>query len=235
MLTPVPHVSPLNVKEAKILVLDSCGERASMALFRGAEFCAEQVLAERTASTALLGAVRTMLAAESLTIGSLDGIGVVHGPGSFTGVRVGLALVKGLCEASGKPVAAVSRLAVLAHAARLDSGFALLSAGRDDVYVREISSGQGAREFMAGFPSIETMLAGATVAVASSALGERAGGCAKEITLVELAARHAVGPVHARFARGGDHIGSLDANYVRNEEGIYRRLGETRERAHAQP
>ncbi len=232
MLTPVPHVNP---DIAKILVLDSCGERASMALFRGAELCGERVLAKRTASTALLGAVRMMLAADSMPLGSLDGIGVVSGPGSFTGVRVGLALVKGLCEASGKPVAAVSRLAVLAHAARLDSGLALLSAGRNDVYVREISSGRGAREFMAGFPSIETMLAGATVAVTTSELGERAGRCAKGVALVEIAARHAIGLVHERFAMGGDDLGSLDANYVRNEEGIYRRPGETMERVHAHP
>jgi tRNA threonylcarbamoyladenosine biosynthesis protein TsaB len=45
---------------------------------------------------------------------ALDGFGVVHGPGAFTGLRVGIAAVKGLALATGKPVAGFSSLAMLA-------------------------------------------------------------------------------------------------------------------------
>jgi tRNA threonylcarbamoyladenosine biosynthesis protein TsaB len=65
-------------------------------------------------SDVLPGAIEALLARHRLTLESLDGFVVGLGPGSFTGLRIGLATVKGLAYAVEKPVAGVSSLAALA-------------------------------------------------------------------------------------------------------------------------
>jgi tRNA threonylcarbamoyladenosine biosynthesis protein TsaB len=72
----------------------------------------------------------------------------VNGPGSFTGVRVGLSAVKGLAEAARIPVAAVSRLEVLA--ARAGLGSAALDAHRHEVFLRLSRPDLEATEILAG-------------------------------------------------------------------------------------
>ena len=80
---------------------------------------------------------------------ALDAIAVVNGPGSFTGVRVGLAAAKGLCHALDLPLIAISRLAVLAHLADPPAGSrvqALIDAGRGEFYHGEYLNGTCVRE-----------------------------------------------------------------------------------------
>lgn len=209
--------------EPCLLVLDTCGERASLALFRGDHLLCERVLAERTASAALLSALRDTLASQDVRLRDLEAIGVVSGPGSFTGVRVGLSLAKGLCEALGRPLAAVSRLAVLVEVAGLQQGFALLRAGRDEVYVREVGPGGKAGESMMRFADLEPLLQWTEVAVASLELQEKMQGVARSVHQIELSANDAVGLVRRCLAAGGSALAEVDANYVRNEEAIYRR------------
>ena len=76
-----------------------------------------------------------------LTINSIDGIAVSIGPGSFTGLRIGLSVAKGLSYASGKPLAAVSTLKGLAmwgvarnSIQQIEFVLPLLDALRDEVY-----------------------------------------------------------------------------------------------------
>src|ERR1700722_14699098 len=105
----------------KILLIDTCGETGSIAL---AELLPEPAvlatatLPGRTASERLLSVIRDLAA----PLDSLDAVAVVHGPGSFTGVRVSLSAAKGLCEALNLPLIAISRLAVLAHLAAPPAG-----------------------------------------------------------------------------------------------------------------
>ena len=72
-----------------------------------------------------------------LTIGELDGVAVASGPGSFTGLRIGMSTAKGLCMGAGLPIMAVSTLAGLALGAASAgvSVCAMLDARRDSVYV----------------------------------------------------------------------------------------------------
>ena len=209
--------------EAPILVLDTCAERGSVALFRGDEQLSEGVLEERTASTALLGAIRAALAADGLRMADLAAVGVVSGPGSFTGVRVGLAVAKGLCEAASLPLAAVSRLAVLAEAAGLQNGFAILSAGREQVYGCEFLPKQAAREWMVHLTQLMPSLRGQRVAVAEPALAERLAEVTSEVRLINLSAKHAYPAVRRCLRAGGSDTAQADANYVRNEEAIYQK------------
>jgi tRNA threonylcarbamoyladenosine biosynthesis protein TsaB len=84
----------------------------------------------------LLPAIREQMEAARWKLNELAAIGVVHGPGSFTGVRVGLSAAKGLSEAGQVPLIAISRLAILANAAGEIEGSvcSALDAGRGEIY-----------------------------------------------------------------------------------------------------
>ena len=206
------------VGDGAVLLVDTCGERASLALARGGRVDVERVLEERTASGALLGAVREVLKVAGLSVAELEGIGVVSGPGSFTGVRVGLATVKGLCEATGVRLAAVSRLAVLADAGAIGEGIAVLWAGREQVYVREA----GGVERLVGAGELEARYGACDVLFAEEAVFPWLTGGLRG-RRVELRAGLAVGLVRRCLAEGGSDAGRVDANYVRDEEAIYAR------------
>ncbi len=121
-----------------LLVFDTCGQTGYVALVdadRPAVPLAERTIAARETQEQLLPAVADVLQRAGMSAAGLAGIAVVTGPGSFTGVRVGLAAAKGLAEAVGVRLVACSRLAVLAAAAGGDEVTAWLDAGRTDVYV----------------------------------------------------------------------------------------------------
>jgi tRNA threonylcarbamoyladenosine biosynthesis protein TsaB len=122
----------------KLLLMDACGAAATLALAdsaRGPAVFAQSTLAERSAAAMLLPAVRDLLAEARVELKDLDAIAVVHGPGSFTGVRIGVSAAKGLSEGSGKPVIAISRLAVLASLCPSERVHPVLDAGRGEFYV----------------------------------------------------------------------------------------------------
>jgi tRNA threonylcarbamoyladenosine biosynthesis protein TsaB len=99
----------------RILAVDTTTSSGSTALLDGrrlvAEACSES---PATHSARLLAAVDHLLKAAGLEIGAVDGYAVAAGPGSFTGIRIGLSTVKSLSFASGKPIAPVSSLRALA-------------------------------------------------------------------------------------------------------------------------
>lgn len=84
----------------------------------------------------LLRAIDQLLNEAGMSVGDLDGFGVTVGPGSFTGLRVGLATVKGLAMATGKPIAGVSTLRTLALQAphAVSPVCTLLDARKKEVY-----------------------------------------------------------------------------------------------------
>ncbi len=95
----------------------------------------------REFSAQLIPAIDQLLQAHSLSLTEMDALAVVSGPGSFTGLRVGLSAVKAMAEATAKPVIAISRLAVLAsvNEAELKNTedkpiHAVLDAGRGEFY-----------------------------------------------------------------------------------------------------
>src|ERR1700749_3687735 len=121
----------------RLLLLDTCGETGSLALAEEGTVLRERVLPERAASAQLVQAIREELESLSWLLRSLDAVGVVNGPGSFTGVRVGLAAAKGLCEVAGLRLVTISRLAVLLSKGRsANDEIAALDAGRGEFYVR---------------------------------------------------------------------------------------------------
>ncbi len=99
----------------KLLTIDTSTNVCSVALTYDGEVTAEYLLNQgKTMSGRLLECVDVVLDGAGLTVAALDGFGVALGPGSFTGLRIGVATVKGLAMATGKPVAGFSSLAMLA-------------------------------------------------------------------------------------------------------------------------
>ncbi len=94
-----------------ILAIDTCDARGSVAVLRDA--AVSKVVAHESQedySTWLLPAVRECLAGSGLKMEDVNAYTVTAGPGSFTGVRVGLTTVKAWAEVYGKRIAAISRL-----------------------------------------------------------------------------------------------------------------------------
>jgi tRNA threonylcarbamoyladenosine biosynthesis protein TsaB len=99
----------------RFIVVDTADARGSVALLNNVELI--RFAAHSTGedySSWLLPIVNRLLASSSLSLPELDGYAVCAGPGSFTGLRVGLTTVKAWAEIYGKPIAAVSRLEALA-------------------------------------------------------------------------------------------------------------------------
>jgi tRNA threonylcarbamoyladenosine biosynthesis protein TsaB len=135
-----------------VLGIDTCGPTGSVALARltgeSVEILGQTELEGRSYSATLLAAVAELLAQNRVNLRELAGIVVVNGPGSFTGVRVGLGTVKGLAEGVQLPVKAVSRLEVLA--AKAGTRSAALDAHRHEVFLRVSGAGLEPREMLAG-------------------------------------------------------------------------------------
>lgn len=98
-----------------LLALDTCDLKGGVALLHDDVLLATAIHdADEDYSIWLLPAVDRVLQSARCTMSEVDAFGVASGPGSFTGVRIGLTTVKAWCEVYGKPVAAVSRLHAIA-------------------------------------------------------------------------------------------------------------------------
>lgn len=99
----------------KLLVIDTSTTANSIAVTEDGRLLAELLVnPEAGNSASLMGSLDMVLRSAGITTGGLDAIGVSLGPGSFTGLRVGIAAAKGLSLATGIPVVGFSSLAMLA-------------------------------------------------------------------------------------------------------------------------
>lgn len=118
-----------------ILALDTTSEFGSIALVESG-----QVLGEKSMHSAdgfghlLYGQLELFLADRNVTLEQIECFAGASGPGSFTGVRVGLAAIKGLAEAMGRPAVAVSNLRAIAYFGTAPLRAAVLDARRGEVY-----------------------------------------------------------------------------------------------------
>lgn len=205
----------------RLLLIDTVGAAPGAVLTEEDRVIASATFPLRSASAALLHELKRMLGEAGLDLRQLSGIGVVSGPGSFTGVRTGLALAKGLCEVTGLPLASISRLAVLAEATHLQEGFAVLDAGRGDLYVREERRTESAREWLVTMDEFVRAVAGAPIVVAEERMAEMLDAVAPR--LHRLQPVDLLAPVRRCLATGGTDVAWADANYVLPESEIYTR------------
>ena len=118
-----------------ILALDTTHEHGSLALLRGAEMVEEAAIpAPGGYAQVLFPKVGELLQRHALKPAEIDCFAAASGPGSFTGVRVGLACIKGLAEAVGKAAAGVSNLQALASLGSGALRAPVIDARRGEIY-----------------------------------------------------------------------------------------------------
>lgn len=133
-----------------VLAIDTAGAACATAIYDSNQ---DRILAEVTEvigkghAEKLMAMVDDVLAKAGKTLPDLHRIAVTIGPGSFTGIRVGLAAVRGLALALGIDCVGISTLSVLASAYREEKGgrngevLAAMDAKRDEVYVQTFGAG----------------------------------------------------------------------------------------------
>lgn len=120
-----------------ILAIESAAQSAGAAVYSGDKLISEQFLNNGlTHSQTLLPLIDAALSAAGRKIEDMDAIAVSSGPGSFTGVRIGLATAKGLALGIGKPILPVPTLLALAHNVASYEGVIvpIMDARRGEVY-----------------------------------------------------------------------------------------------------
>ena len=120
-----------------ILAFESTAKAASAALVRDGKLVSQySQCSGLTHSRTLLPMGEDMLKNAELTLGDVDLIAVAHGPGSFTGVRIGVSMVKGLAWAADKPCVGVSTLEAMAWHGLAAGGLIcpVMDARRSQVY-----------------------------------------------------------------------------------------------------
>ena len=123
-----------------ILGVDTSGKNVSIALVECGPGASRTIdvasLEGGTFSAQLVPQIAALLQKHGFTKQQIDGFAVVTGPGSFTGLRVGLAAIKALGEILRKPIVPVSMLEAIALEAKLSENLlSVLDAGRGEVYV----------------------------------------------------------------------------------------------------
>jgi len=200
-----------------ILAIDTCGPSGSVALGRlvadgSAEVLGQIELEGRSYSSTLVAAVGELLAQNGVALRDVGAIVAVNGPGSFTGVRVGLAAVKGLAETARIPVAAVSRLEVLA---------AKTDAHRHEVFLRLCEDGQ-ARELLAGADEFAAIAPPPRIALCDDAAAQLVSSVWPAAELVRSEAPTAADALRlcAPRAAAGDFVdlALLDGHYLRRSD-----------------
>ncbi|HEY1499756.1 MAG TPA: tRNA (adenosine(37)-N6)-threonylcarbamoyltransferase complex dimerization subunit type 1 TsaB [Acidobacteriaceae bacterium] len=125
-----------------LLSIDTCGALGTVALVRldneKLSLLAQTELPGKTYSARLVPTIRELLATHNVALTEIATIVVTNGPGSFTGIRIGLSTAKGLAEPNSIPILAVSRLAALAHKAGTSAS--VLDASRHEFYLGEYST-----------------------------------------------------------------------------------------------
>jgi len=225
-LSQGPEVEPLSGDNGGMdglmaLGVDTCGPVGSVALGRLSgglvELVSETELEGRSYSATLVAAIDDLLTRAGLQLSQLHALVAVNGPGSFTGVRVGLSAVKGLAEPGQTPVVAVSRLAVLAWKVGVEC--AALDAHRHEVFLRLA----GGRELLAGREELSGLaLPGGPIGVCDDSAAELIADARPGLAMLRVAAptagdalRLCAGLVQARdFV----DLSLLDGHYLRRSD-----------------
>jgi tRNA threonylcarbamoyladenosine biosynthesis protein TsaB len=206
----------------RILAIDTTGDRGSLALVEDNSVIEEAVLESPDGfAHVLFGEIERMLARRALSLNQIDLFAAASGPGSFTGVRVGLTAAKGLGEATGRKVVAVSNLQALASFGTRALRAVVIDARRGEIYGAVYDAGLNLvcdevvipyDTWLATLPSgdLEFITSGFLVTGAEPA----------RVIQAPRALAGAIGKIAAaRFEKGlAQDPAAIDANYVRRSD-----------------
>ena len=199
----------------RILAVDTTAEFGSIAL------AGEEILlhAPDGFGGVIFQHIERLLERTGLRLDELDGFAAASGPGSFTGVRIGLTCVKGLAEATGKKAIAISNLAALARFGSAQMRVALLDARRGEVYgaVYRADGSVVLPEMVCSFPALLEQVPKGDVEFIAQTIGPfEAALSGKRLT----EASRAIAAMIANMAAECDlqDPAALDANYVRRSD-----------------
>jgi tRNA threonylcarbamoyladenosine biosynthesis protein TsaB len=219
-----------------ILGIDTSGQQGSVALVRaqGEELLTLGLspLSGRQYSERLVLTIAELLASQALERSAIGLIAVASGPGSFTGLRIAIATVKGLAEALGTPIVDVSLLEAIALASGAEGRvMAALDAQRSEVFFGEyvVASGNPAsarksREAVAGFSDFTSLVAGKDrapkVFTPDEALCARLRDAGIDSQLLARPSAETFARIaFAKFVAGiRADVATLDANYLRRSD-----------------
>jgi len=212
-----------------ILAIDTTHEFGSIALLNGASTIEEIMLHSPDGfGHILFEHLSRLLERHGVWVDEILCFAAAAGPGSFTGVRVGLACVKGLAEAGGRKVVAVSNLEALARFGSRELRAVVLDARRGEIYGAVYdSAGQVVVEpVVMGFPAwIETLPAGDIEFISSdftpfNAAFEATRFLNSKMTIAPRALAAAIGAIaHERFCAGlAQDPAQIDADYIRRSD-----------------
>lgn len=207
------------------LAVDTTAEFGSIALSGDGEILEEVLLhAPRGFSGVLFAQIEALLARQSVKLTEIDLFAGASGPGSFTGVRIGLAAVKGLGEVLGKPVIAVSNLEALAEYGEDELRATVIDARRGEIY-GALFNNRGEKliaEQVVRFPRFLDLLSGYEFEWICSSF-ELFVAAVAETPFVSFPVRQAPRAIAAKIAaiaikRPRTDPAAVEANYVRRSE-----------------
>jgi tRNA threonylcarbamoyladenosine biosynthesis protein TsaB len=216
-----------------LLAIDTSGKHGSIALAGCAAGGACRVLEVvpldgGTFSAELVPRIAALLAKRGFNKHDIDGLAIVAGPGSFTGLRIGLAAVKGLAEVLGKPIAAVSLLEAMAVSGHSQGKVtAVLDAGRGDIYVGEYQiSDSGAQlvgERLLPRSELTRSAAGTFVITNDRILVKAVADAGLAVEEIELPRSDVIARLGWRKIQDGEIVSpaDLDANYIRRSSELF--------------
>jgi tRNA threonylcarbamoyladenosine biosynthesis protein TsaB len=204
----------------RLLLIHTAGSEGSVALAEGREIVAVEVLPGRSSSERLVPAVRRLMTLQGWNLRDLKAVVVVHGPGSFTGVRVGLSAAKGLSEAGGISLIAISRLALLAASVAEGDAtvHAVLDAGRGEFYYGEYAGHRCVREALLSHEEVSVTVAGGPMVVCEGKVAEMLSVMHPRLVDEPLAGDALPLALERIAANEFDDVSLLDANYLRRTD-----------------
>ncbi len=212
-----------------LLAADTSGKHGSIALARCGPGIACSVievvpLAGGTFSAQLVSQIAALLAKHGFSKHDIGAFAVASGPGSFTGLRVGLAAIKGLAEVLDKPIAAISLLEAAACAAKQQGKvMAALDAGRGEVYVGEYEVRDGAKLIGERLLTRDEWLAsahGGSLVTPDKGLADAARGVGLHVEEIERPNAGAIARLGGPKIMAGETVSPerLEANYIRRSD-----------------
>lgn len=212
-----------------ILAVDTSGRDGSLALVRfegkNARTLDIVLLEGGTFSAQLVPQISALLSKHNLAKNNIDAFAVVSGPGSFTGLRVGMAAIKVLAEILQRPIASVSLLEIIARTDEMNGKvIAVLDAGRGEVFAGTYECGHHSSSAVAEellmLDELGSRAAATRLVTPDQKLAERLQGVNVEVTIIPQPRADAVARLGFEKIQNGKIVSpeALDATYIRRSD-----------------